>query len=193
MNTSRSSWYISLTYHLLQNTAFFLSFFSLSIFWFFSSFFLSFLLSFLIFFTPFSTFLIISHVSWIRILNSNDDTKRRHIGSSFEKLDCYLLPYPGRSVAEDPNFQGQPELIGKYERGEVSYILFSYILIFAQWKIVNIQEGIHMKTLCQSLYAIFMPCLANSSALCIKHVSSFLVTFSWQRVKQINGVYKVWN
>ena len=39
--------------------------------------------------------------------------RRNHIETSFESLGCFLLPFPGRSVAEDPNFTGQKELIGK--------------------------------------------------------------------------------
>jgi len=34
---------------------------------------------------------------------------REHITSSFTDIDCYLLPYPGPKVAEDPTFTGKPE------------------------------------------------------------------------------------
>jgi len=33
-------------------------------------------------------------------------TIREHILSSFTEIDCYLFPYPGPKVAEDPNFTG---------------------------------------------------------------------------------------
>jgi len=36
---------------------------------------------------------------------------RKHIESSFGSLECFLLPYPGQTVAEDPNFSGSPEQI----------------------------------------------------------------------------------
>lgn len=32
---------------------------------------------------------------------------RQNIRSSFETIDCFLLPHPGKKVATDPNFQGK--------------------------------------------------------------------------------------
>ncbi|CAG2121196.1 unnamed protein product, partial [Medioppia subpectinata] len=32
---------------------------------------------------------------------------RRHIGSIFSKIGCYLMPYPGKTVATNPRFDGR--------------------------------------------------------------------------------------
>ena len=40
------------------------------------------------------------------------DVYRNHIVSSFESLDCFLLPYPGHVVAEDPHFKGDYDQLG---------------------------------------------------------------------------------
>jgi len=50
-----------------------------------------------------------------RLLNTTEDQPeeirklREHIISSFSDLDCYLFPYPGPKVAEDPTFTGSIE------------------------------------------------------------------------------------
>jgi len=50
-----------------------------------------------------------------RIMNTTEDQPeevrklREHIKTSFSDLDCYLFPYPGPKVAEDPTFTGSPE------------------------------------------------------------------------------------
>jgi len=47
-----------------------------------------------------------------RLMNTTEDQPeeirklREHIVSSFTDLDCYLFPYPGPKVAEDPTFTG---------------------------------------------------------------------------------------
>lgn len=50
-----------------------------------------------------------------RLLNTTEEQPqeirklREHIISSFSELDCYLFPYPGPKVAEDPTFTGSTE------------------------------------------------------------------------------------
>lgn len=50
-----------------------------------------------------------------RLLNTTEEQPqeirklREHIISSFSELDCYLFPYPGQKVAEDPTFTGSTE------------------------------------------------------------------------------------
>jgi len=50
-----------------------------------------------------------------RLMNTTDEQPleirklREHIISSFTDLDCFLSPYPGPKVAEDPTFTGNPE------------------------------------------------------------------------------------
>ncbi|XP_045453223.1 atlastin-like [Melitaea cinxia] len=38
---------------------------------------------------------------------------RRHVTSCFEELKCFLMPYPGTTVATDPNFKGKLSDINK--------------------------------------------------------------------------------
>ena len=64
-----------------------------------------------------------------KLLNTTEDQPkevrnlREHIVSSFSDIDCYLFPYPGPKVAEDPTFKGtQEEMDPRFSQYLTSFV-----------------------------------------------------------------------
>lgn len=90
---------------------------------------------------------------------------RKHIRASFDKIQCFLLPHPGREVATSPVF-----------RGELASIFFKFK--FFLFKDIDSEFQEHLRTLVPRLLDpnnIVIKCINGQPITCRELVVYFKV------------------